>query len=287
MARDPARTEPVFALSRHESGTQPKGRWVLERGAERIPLPVGESVIGRGADVDIVVENHRVSRRHAKIIVTESAVFVEDLGSVNGVRVDGAVVQGRLLVTAGVRISIADESFSLALADRNEAVRATQRVPTQDADDGHPADVTTRRTHAFQLMLGVVDKAIALGKPDEAERLLGTLLAEVLEEAQKNGDVPSEVAVAASQAALKLARATGKSQWVEYPLRLFLAKRMLLPLESVDELFGVARRASRLDPALLRRYVTMVEGLRLGPGDRFVLSRLHNLANMLGAVGPG
>ena len=53
MARDPARTEPVFALSRHESGTQPKGRWVLERGAERIPLPAGESVIGRGADVDI------------------------------------------------------------------------------------------------------------------------------------------------------------------------------------------------------------------------------------------
>ncbi|MCC6903617.1 MAG: FHA domain-containing protein [Polyangiaceae bacterium] len=286
MARDQARTEPAFAPPRHESGTVPKRHWVLERGAERIPLPLGESVIGRGGDVDILVDNHRVSRRHAKITVNDSGVYVEDLGSVNGVRVDGVAVHGRLRLSPGMRISIADEAFDLTHTDRLEGARATQRVPTQDAHDGHPADITTRRTHAFQMMLGVVDKAIALGKPDEAERLLGTLLSEVLDEAQKSGEVPTEIAVAAVQAAQKLARATGKSQWVEYPLRLFLARRALLPLEAVDELFAIARRASRLDLALLRRYVAMVDGLELGAGDRFVLSRLHNLANMLGAVSP-
>ena len=239
--------------------TRPKARYVLEHGAARIALALGEHVIGRGADADIVVDNERVSRRHAKLTVTDAGVFVEDLGSVNGVRVDGAIVHGKLLVTPGTRLSISDEAFVLLLAEQNDAARATQRVPTRDADDDHPADVTTRRTQAFGLMIGVIDKAIALGKPDEAERLIGSLLADVLEEAQRGREVQPAVAAAAAQAALKLARATGKSQWIEYPLRLYSARGRLLPLEAVDDLFAVARRAPRLDLPLLRGYVELVD----------------------------
>ena len=272
-------------LAKRESGTRPKARYVLEHGAARIALALGEHVIGRGADADIVVDNERVSRRHAKLTVTDAGVFVEDLGSVNGVRVDGAIVHGKLLVTPGTRLSISDEAFVLLLAEQNDAARATQRVPTRDADDDHPADVTTRRTQAFGLMIGVIDKAIALGKPDEAERLIGSLLADVLEEAQRGREVQPAVAAAAAQAALKLARATGKSQWIEYPLRLYSARGRLLPLEAVDDLFAVARRAPRLDLPLLRGYIELVDALRLGPNERFVVQRLQNLANMLSAVG--
>ena len=217
MAREQARTQPAFAPGKRESGTRPKASFVLEHGATRIALAMGQHVIGRGEDADIVIDN--------------------------------------------------------------------ERVPTRDAEDDHPADVTTRRTQAFGLMIGVIDKAIALGKPDEAERLIGTLLSDVLEEAQHGREVQPGVAEAAATAALKLARATGKSQWIEYPLRLFSAQGRLLPLEAVDDLFAVSRRAPRLDLSLLRRYIELVQALRLGPNERFVVQRLQNLANMLGAVG--
>lgn len=284
MSKDPART-----LTRFEAPDEPgrplaQERYVLQRGAQRIPLRSGETVIGRATDADIVVDNHMVSRRHAKITVTDAAVFVEDLGSVNGVRVDGEMVQGKLLVSAGARISVADADFTLMRSASGDGVRATQRVPTQDSLEDGPADVTTRRTHAFQLMAGVVDKAIALGKADEAERLLGTLMADVLEEAQRTGTVPREVAQSAANAAVRLAGATAKSHWVEYPLRLYLALRAPLPLTTVDELFAVARRAPRMDLSLLHRYIALLEAQRLGPSERFVVQRLQNLAKMMGAV---
>lgn len=285
MSKDPARTLSRFESpsDRRESGTVRRERFVLQRGAQRVPLSDGETVIGRNPDCHIVIDNHMVSRRHAKITVSDAAVFVEDLGSVNGVRVDGEPIQGKVLVHPGVKIAVADAVFTLARSETAEtSVRSTQRVPTQDPAE---VDLTTRRTHAFQLMAGVVDKAIALGKADEAERLLGTLMSDVLQEAQQRKNVPREVADAAAKAALRLAGATSKSQWVEYPLRLFLALGRPLEIAIVDELFNLARRAPRMDLALLHRYIAALEAQRLGPSDRFVVQRLQNLAKMMGAVG--
>jgi hypothetical protein len=267
---------------RKESGTVSRTPFVLCRGAQRVPLREGETIIGRGADADVVLDGHMVSRRHCKITVTESAVFVEDMGSMNGVRVDGELVRERVLVGPGARITVADAVFQLSAGEEQDGVRATRRMRTQDA----PADedLTTRRTHAFKLMAGMVDKAIALRKPEEAERLLGSLLAEVLDEAQRTGVVPPEVAEAAADSAVRLAGALGKSQWVEYPLRLYVALGKPLPRATVDDLFAVARRTPRMDRALLDRYIAALEGTRLGPSDRFVLQRLQNLAAMLAAM---
>jgi hypothetical protein len=70
------------------------GAWSLVavgRGELRaFPLPAGAgAVIGRGAECDVVLDHHRVSRRHARVRVDGSgeACLVEDLGSRNGTRV--------------------------------------------------------------------------------------------------------------------------------------------------------------------------------------------------------
>ncbi|MBK7586743.1 MAG: FHA domain-containing protein [Myxococcales bacterium] len=285
MAKEEARTlTSLDDAPRRESGTAPRMRYVLARGSERVPLGEGETVIGRSLDCQVVIEGHMISRRHAKVTVTDAAVFVEDMGSVNGVRVDGEAVREKMLVSPGAKIAVADVVYTLESFERDDRAHATQRVPTQDVAESAPEEQTTRRTHAFQLMTGVVDKAIAMGKPDEAERLLGGLMADVLAEAQAGSDVPAEIASAAARAALKLAAATARSQWVEYPLRLFRALRRPPPLDVVDELFAVARRSPRMDLSLLHGFVTELEGRSLGPSERFVLQRLQNLARMMGAV---
>lgn len=53
-------------------------------GERQIVLLAGENVIGRAPDARILVDLARVSRRHARIVVTDGRAVLEDLGSKNG-----------------------------------------------------------------------------------------------------------------------------------------------------------------------------------------------------------
>jgi DNA-binding winged helix-turn-helix (wHTH) protein len=49
-----------------------------------MPLNVGENIIGRDEEVAVRVDAPGISRRHARIVVTDSQATLEDLGSKNG-----------------------------------------------------------------------------------------------------------------------------------------------------------------------------------------------------------
>jgi pSer/pThr/pTyr-binding forkhead associated (FHA) protein len=57
-------------------------------------LDTGELVVGRSSDCGIVLLSHDVSRRHARLFIHLGRLYVEDLGSANGVVVDGARISG-------------------------------------------------------------------------------------------------------------------------------------------------------------------------------------------------
>ena len=50
----------------------------------RVSLDLGVSHFGRADDNDVVLSDIGVSRRHARVVVRQDGVFVEDLGSGNG-----------------------------------------------------------------------------------------------------------------------------------------------------------------------------------------------------------
>lgn len=54
-----------------------------------VPLALGEHVIGREPDATVMAPDSAVSRRHARLIVSEDAVVLEDLGSKNGTFLNG------------------------------------------------------------------------------------------------------------------------------------------------------------------------------------------------------
>lgn len=70
------------------------------------PLRPGVTVIGRQGDV--VLEDNRVSRRHAQIEYDGERLTLQDLGSTNGTRVDGEAVPSGTAVPlrSGSRISL-------------------------------------------------------------------------------------------------------------------------------------------------------------------------------------
>src|SRR5687767_2555376 len=70
------------ALGRHLIAMWPGGSIDLE-----LP-PRGAFSIGRGTDVDVVIDHPSVSRVHARLVL-DGSLRIEDLGSSNGTKVDG------------------------------------------------------------------------------------------------------------------------------------------------------------------------------------------------------
>lgn len=70
------------------------------------PLHEGDKlVVGRAADAGMCLPAHMVSRRHAEISVVGSVITIEDLGSTNGIYVNGDQVKRAELV-AGDRLLV-------------------------------------------------------------------------------------------------------------------------------------------------------------------------------------
>ncbi len=79
---------------RHGGPAAPVARATLlvyhRDGSKVAPLPrEGEVVVGRTFPADVVVDDRSLSRQHAKIIVGEAGVEIEDMGSTNGTWVKG------------------------------------------------------------------------------------------------------------------------------------------------------------------------------------------------------
>jgi len=79
------------------------------------PLPEeGEIVIGRSSDLDMVLVEDMVSRRHAKFIMTGGELYLQDLGSTNGSFVNGEKVT-RTKLKEGDRILIGTSIIKVVL----------------------------------------------------------------------------------------------------------------------------------------------------------------------------
>ena len=88
----------------------------LDINGERLPLAPPGIVVGRGNDADLRVNDPGVSRRHVEFRVTEDAsgprVSVHDLGSTNGVLVNGKRVEDATLAD-GAEIRIGNTTLTL------------------------------------------------------------------------------------------------------------------------------------------------------------------------------
>lgn len=77
-------------------------------------LPYGDHVIGRGGNATVQVDHPDVSRRHARLEVGRDAVVVFDLGSKNGVSVQGKRVRDPVRLLHGQSLSIGELSLRLS-----------------------------------------------------------------------------------------------------------------------------------------------------------------------------
>ncbi|WP_291270556.1 GGDEF domain-containing protein [Geothrix sp.] len=84
------------------------------------PLPPGESLIGRAPQAQVALLDGEVSRLHARLVLQEGRVALEDLGSTNGTLVNGERVRGITTLQAGDRLSIGGHVLKLVALDALE-----------------------------------------------------------------------------------------------------------------------------------------------------------------------
>ena len=87
-------------------GTRPTRALLLAEGRRHI-VPPGGATIGRSRDCDVVLADANVSRRHAEVLPGAAGTWmVSDLGSTNGVVVNGRRITGYEPLAPGDRMAL-------------------------------------------------------------------------------------------------------------------------------------------------------------------------------------
>jgi len=272
-----------------------------------LELSEGQFAVGRSAACQLSLDDPLVSRRHALLTVSPDGVTVEDLQSRNGVVVNGERITGRVALNPGDRIVIGSQELTL-LEARESARRQTashemgkrtlpkfpaapELMGAAERSSSNPPDLTgesdaepsmVRRADAFNLLGSVAEKALAMGRADEAERLLASPLADVVEASRAGKRLSPWLVDMAAKFAAKLATATAKGAWADYVIELYDAQVRPCPAQVVDELYGAFRRVNAIDLARLRSYLGRLREKQatFGPAEKFLLQRLEGLERL-------
>jgi DNA-binding winged helix-turn-helix (wHTH) protein len=87
-------------------------------GRREIALDAGENLIGRDRDAVVWIDDESVSRRHARILIGEDGVTIEDLGSKNGTYVGGKRIRKPALLTDRDVVKIGPATLTLRVLRR-------------------------------------------------------------------------------------------------------------------------------------------------------------------------
>jgi len=246
-------------------------KYVLRYNQQELDLPVGEFLIGRAATCQLSLDDPLVSRNHAALMVSDEGVVLEDLGSRNGVKVNGQRISGSHKLLNGDVISIGSQEL--------------RYVVRRDVPSDTLVQASTQRVPTFGLMGILADKALALGKGEEAERLIAPLLQQYLGDLEGGRKAEAETLQRACDYALRIATTTSSGEWLDYIFRAYATTRKPCPAELVDQLYDVFRKVKSPTLTALRSYLAVLrnEAGELGPAERFLVGRLEGLERVAAA----
>ncbi|MDP9419308.1 MAG: FtsK/SpoIIIE domain-containing protein, partial [Actinomycetota bacterium] len=158
-------------------------------------LPPGPIVVGRDATASCQIDDPELSRKHLRLVVSASECTVEDLGSLNGTRIDGEAIT-TTTVGPGTRIAAGRTVLELRQAPRGDAdVRsdgaggrifnrpARIRPATAEVRVSLPAPPVEREPHPFpwvQVVAPIVLSLVVAAVLRRPEFLLFALMGPVL-----------------------------------------------------------------------------------------------------------
>lgn len=261
-----------------------------------------EVIIGRSPDCHITIEDPLVSRHHAKLRVSDESATVMDLGSRNGVRLNGRAIEGEAVLKDGDRIRLGTQELVFTHVHRPErAARPTGFMcvcracgtpypegaaacphcgaPAQPDEDTTISGlrVEPKRNWTFQLLAEVIEKALATGRSMEADRLMRRAAKEVDERLAEGERIdPAQVAMICTFA-LRLAVLVGGSEWLAWALTLHKRQNLLPSGVVLAELAALDRDSFPEYVRIVEQFVTWWKGRPSGQSTSADLAGLATL----------
>jgi hypothetical protein len=241
-----------------------------------------EIIVGRSPECQITIEDPLVSRQHARILINEQGARVVDMGSRNGVRVNGNLIRGESPLRHNDRLRLGTQDLVFLVIDQgsNRLARATgfmthckgcgRPFPGESANCPHcgePASVDTDSntyetitgmpTHqgqaawTFQLLGEVIERALSTGRKSEAERMLQRAAREVEERTKVGVKLNPGHLTKVAVFALRLARLKAQTEWAEWAIHLHREHDLLPSAEVLDQIEALGAPAlANLRPLL-------------------------------------
>jgi hypothetical protein len=223
------------------------------------------TTLGRSEECEVTIEDPLVSRRHAQIAVDGDEVRLIDLGSRNGVKVNGRNVEASALLQDGdrVRIGTQDLVFSRVEAKPNsEYVNRTTGVlrlcvkcklpfareaaacphcgtSEQTDDDTLSGALGLESQHSWsvQLLLEATDKALGMGRVADADRMLRRATGMFEDRIVEGGKVEPDQVAHAAMAAATICETTKDMTWGGW-IPNFYGRASLYPPAMVSDRLG-------------------------------------------------
>ncbi len=129
----------ISMLDRMNKPSEPPHADALIWKGRRMPL-TQPCLIGRAPDNDLVVNDKEVSRRHAMIYPQDTEWWLSDLGSRNGIRMNGIKLTHARRLRDGDEVRIGAQTFSFSFAEGSVPGTAALSGETTEASlDGRHA----------------------------------------------------------------------------------------------------------------------------------------------------
>ncbi len=279
-----------------------------------ITLRAGKLYLGRSPECELAISDPAVSRRHARLWVSPTQIVIEDLGSQNGVYVNGTRIQGPCELRPGDRLRIC--THELELVDTQIEAPPEPNLYRITADTFSGADKTTlveelhtgtSRPPAAQRMsmridvptprpsttppgsdslakaVVVLDEALNAGDLSEAERRLGPILMRVhellLEEHPSGLELAEHVVVSAA----RLAGETRNAAFMNYAVTLYQLLNRPLPEPAVNVIHVLVQGGLYPNMLALESYVAKIaaHAERFDETELFLLDSLRRVVAQL------
>ncbi|MFO1020527.1 MAG: FHA domain-containing protein [Planctomycetales bacterium] len=133
-------------------------RLIPSDGGSPIPLSRDVTVVGRDKEIcDLFVNNRSVSKLHCVLVKSDGLLFVRDLGSTNGTKVNGQkITRGALL--PGDQLAFASAKFKIFLGPGEEEPEGGAKTRRRSRIRSKKVERRDRAT---------ADKETALSIPEE------------------------------------------------------------------------------------------------------------------------
>lgn len=295
MPSGPFRSDPDDGGQGASDTESSAGGYFLRIGPRQMRLLRGETLIGRGEECGVVITGALVSRRHARILLDDGELCVEDLGSMNGTFVNGAKLQGRVPIRPGDRIFVGSFDIDVVWTGGEPPESGIQGDDARDRatpssgvslatklamsrEASHWGAVTERGRVADTFNIETIESAgrlaermFALGRPLVGRDILSGPLKQILEAARAGQSLESQLVDAASRFAMKVAHEVCDANWMNLAVEIHVLTDHPMRAETLEQIIDLRAKApvgdddliAQLHEQLLEKSTTMSLGERL------------------------